>query len=29
MVDLKGKPFYLGEEECRWVEETLKGMSEK
>lgn len=27
MIDLKGKPFYLNEEDIHWVEETLKGMT--
>lgn len=27
MVDLKGKPFYLSEEDIRWVEETRDSMS--
>lgn len=26
MIDLKVKPFYLKEEDIKWVEETLKGM---
>lgn len=26
-VDLKEKPFYLNEEQCRWVEDTYKNMS--
>lgn len=29
MIDLKGKPFYLDEESCRWVEDTLAGMTER
>lgn len=29
MIDLKGKPFYLDEEGCRWVEDTLAGMTER
>lgn len=28
MIDLKGKPFYLRDEDIRWVETTLAGMSE-
>ena len=28
MVDLKAKPFYLGEEQIQWVEDTVAGMSE-
>lgn len=28
MIDLKGKPFYLDEEGCRWVENTLAQMTE-
>ena len=27
MIDLKGKPFYLDDEDIQWVEETIKGMS--
>lgn len=27
MVNLRGKPFYLLEEDIRWVEETIAGMS--
>ena len=27
MVDLKGKPFYLTEDEIRWVEETIESMT--
>ncbi len=27
MMDLTKKPFYLGETDIKWVEETLKGMS--
>lgn len=27
MVDLKAKPFYLSDEDIRWVEETLAGMT--
>ncbi len=23
MVDMKAKPFYLSEEDCKWVEETI------
>ena len=26
MIDLKNKPFYLKNEDIRWVEETLAGM---
>ena len=26
MIDLKAKPFYLKEEDIKWVEETLKEM---
>lgn len=29
MVDLKAKPYYLSEEDCKWVEETIAGMSEE
>ena len=28
-IDLRGKPFYLGDEAVRWVEETLQGMRDK
>ena len=27
MVDLKAKPFFLSDEEIRWVEETIASMS--
>ena len=27
MIDLKGNPFYLGDEDIRWVEETRKSMT--
>ena len=27
-VDLRAKPYYLNEEQIRWVEDTLAGMSE-
>lgn len=27
MIDLKGKPFYLDADSCRWVEETLNSMT--
>ena len=27
MVDLKAKPFFLTDEEIRWVEETLASMT--
>lgn len=27
MVDLKAKPFYLSDEDIRWVEETIAGMT--
>lgn len=27
MVNMKEKPFYLTNEDCRWVEETIAGMS--
>ena len=27
MIDLKGKPFYLDDEDIRWVEETIDAMS--
>lgn len=29
MLDLKKKPFYLDEQGCQWVKETLAGMSQK
>ena len=29
MVDLKKKPFCLNENELKWVENTLKGMSQE
>ena len=27
MVDLKANPYYLSEGDCKWVEETIAGMS--
>ncbi len=27
MVDMKAKPFYLSDEDCKWVEETIQGMT--
>ena len=27
MVDMKAKPFYLSDEDCKWVEETIAGMT--
>lgn len=27
MIDLKGRPFYLNEEQIRWVEETKAAMT--
>lgn len=29
MVDLKANPYYLSEEDCKWVEETIAGMSDE
>lgn len=29
MVDLKANPYYLAEEDCKWVEETIKGMTDE
>lgn len=29
MVDLKKSPYYLSEEDCRWVEETIDEMSDE
>lgn len=29
MVDLKAMPYYLSEEDCKWVEETIAGMSDE
>ena len=29
MVDLKARPFYLSEEDCKWVEDTIAGMSDE
>ena len=29
MVDLKANPYYLGEDDCKWVEETIKGMTDE
>lgn len=27
MVDLKARPYYLSDEDCKWVEDTIAGMS--
>lgn len=27
MVDMKGKPFYLSDEDCKWVEDTIANMT--
>lgn len=27
MVDMKANPFYLSEEDCKWVEDTIAGMT--
>ena len=27
MVDLKAKPYYLKDEDIKWVEDTIAGMS--
>lgn len=29
MVDLKANPYYLSDEDCKWVEETIAGMSDE
>ncbi len=29
MVNLKAGPYYLSDEDCRWVEETIAGMSDE
>lgn len=29
MVDLKANPYYLTDEDCKWVEETIQGMSDE
>ena len=29
MVDLKVNPYYLSDEDCKWVEETIKGMTDE
>lgn len=29
MVDLKANPYYLSDEDCNWVEETIAGMSDE
>lgn len=29
MIDLKTRPFYLSDSQCRWVEETLSAMTEQ
>ena len=27
MVDMKAKPFYLSDEDCKWVEDTIANMT--
>lgn len=27
MVDMKAKPFYLDDEGCKWVEDTIASMT--
>ena len=27
MVDMKANPFYLSDEDCKWVEDTIQGMT--
>lgn len=29
MVDLKSRPYYLSDEDCKWVEDTIKAMSDE
>ena len=29
MVDLKANPYYLSDEDCKWVEDTIAGMSDE
>lgn len=29
MVDLKSNPYYLSDEDCQWVEQTIAGMSDE
>ena len=29
MVDLKANPYFLSEDDIKWVEETIKGMSDE
>ena len=29
MTDLKSKPFYLNDAQCRWVEDTLNSMTDE
>lgn len=29
MVDLKANPYYLSDEDCKWVEETIAGMTDE
>lgn len=29
MVDLKAKPYYLSDEDCKWVRDTIEGMSDE
>ena len=27
MVDMKANPFYLSDDDCKWVEDTIAGMT--
>ena len=29
MVNLKANPYYLSDEDCKWVEDTIAGMSDE
>ena len=29
MVDLKAKPYYLSDEDIKWVEDTIAGMTDE
>ena len=29
MVDLKAKPYYLNDEDIKWVEETISNMTDE
>ena len=29
MTDLKKNPYYLSDEDCKWVQDTIAGMTEE